>query len=149
MPTLSAFYGGPRPQVRLPVVISRDATGKGNLKFTTAAARSPWMSKSAQQLHIFGFGLCGDDRSGSERLFGPNLEVVNCMVEAAAEDRCSPCPCPDGQQRDILVDPRTSRTTSPLFATESIWPILVGVGARTMLHSAKSPSPTTQPLLRR
>ena len=65
IPTLLEFYGG----LRLPIVISRDATGKGSLQFTTAAARSPWMSKSAQRLHIFAFGNCGDDRGGTSRLY--------------------------------------------------------------------------------
>ena len=41
---------------KLVIIVSRDATGKGNLQFTTVAARVPWASKSAQVLHIFGFG---------------------------------------------------------------------------------------------
>lgn len=47
MPPLQEFKDG-RP---LPIVISRDATGKGSLQFTTIAARSPWATKSAQLLH--------------------------------------------------------------------------------------------------
>ena len=111
MPSLGEFYTG---MVPLKVVISRDATGKGNLQFTTCAARSPWMTKSAQQLHIFGFGLCGDDRSGSSRLFGPNLSAINTIIKDAAEDRCTPCLCPDGETRDILVDPYFTDDVSAL-----------------------------------
>ena len=66
MPTLPEFYGG----LRLPIIISRDATGKGNLQFTTAGARCPWMSKSAQKLELIAFGNCGDDRDGTGRVLG-------------------------------------------------------------------------------
>ena len=109
MPTLPEFYGG----LNLPIVISRDATGKGSLQFTTAAARSPWASKSAQTLHIFAFGNCGDDRSGSSRLFGPNLKVINDLVEAAAEGRCSPVTI-EGEVRNIMIDPYFTDDVSAL-----------------------------------
>ena len=100
MPSLPEFYGG----LRLPIVISRDATGKGSLQFTTLAARTPWASKSAQMLHIFGFGNCGDDRKGSSGLFGSNLERINAIVDAAAAGRTTPIEH-GGKVRDILVDP--------------------------------------------
>ena len=109
MPTLPEFYGG----LRLPIIISRDATGKGSLQFTTIAARTPWASKSAQMLHIFGFGNCGDDRSGSTRLFDHNLATINDMVEAAAENRSTPVEH-GGEQRLILVDPHFTDDVSAL-----------------------------------
>ena len=109
MPTLPEFYGG----LRLPIVISRDATGKGSLQFTTAAVRSPWMSKSAQRLHIFGFGNCGDDRSGSARVFGTNVEAINDMVEAAAEGKPTLVTM-DGVEQSIFVDPHFTDDVSCL-----------------------------------
>ena len=109
MPALPEFYGG----LRLPIIISRDATGKGSLQFTTVAARTPWASKSAQWLHIFGFGNCGDDRSGSTRLFDHNLATINRVVEAAAENRPTPVEH-GGEQRLILYDPYFTDDVSAL-----------------------------------
>jgi hypothetical protein len=99
MPTLPEFYGG----LKLPIIISRDATGKGSLQFTTVAARSPWASKSAQVLHIFGFGSCGDDRSGTTRILGPNLDTINRMIER--EEQGKPTLVEHGgKQREIMID---------------------------------------------
>ena len=83
MPTLDTVLSG-KP---FPLVISRDATGKGSLQFTTFAARSPLSSKSAQMLHIFGVGSCGDGRAGSQSLLGPNLIIINKVIKAADEGR--------------------------------------------------------------
>ena len=109
MPTLPEFYRG----LQLPIIISRDATGKGSLQFTTAAACVPWASKSCKTLHIFGFGNCGDDRNGSRRLFGPNLETINTWVDAAAEDKCSTIDV-DGETRSIFIDPHFTDDVSAL-----------------------------------
>ena len=80
MPELPFFLGGHH---KLPVVISRDATGKGNLQLTTAAMRNPYASKSAQHLRILGLGNVDDGRDGTKRLFGPqNLKAITRLVEA-------------------------------------------------------------------
>ena len=109
MPALPEFYGA----LRLPIIISRDATGKGSLQFTTVAACTPWASKSAEMLHIFGFGNCGDVRSGSSRLFNHNLATINDIVEAAAESRCTPIEH-NGERRLILFDPHFTDDVSAL-----------------------------------
>ena len=83
------------------------------LQFTTAAARVPWASKSCKTLHSFGFGNCGDDRNGSRRLFGPNLETINTWVDAAAEDKCSTIDV-DGETRSIFIDPHFTDDVSAL-----------------------------------
>lgn len=83
MPALSSFSASHKVNI----VISRDATGKGSLQFTTVAARSPWSSKSAQLLHIFGFGCCGDNREGTRRLLGSNLQTINQMIRDSEADR--------------------------------------------------------------
>ena len=108
MPSLPEFYGG----LNLPIIISRDATGKGNLQFTTLAARTPWASKSAQALHILGFGNCGDGRDGTTRLLGPNLEIINNMVEAAAEDR--PTVVDPDAGKSVKLDPYFTDDVSAL-----------------------------------
>ena len=110
MPNLPDFYGG----LQLPLIISRDATGKGSLQFTTVAARTPWASKSNYALHLFGFGSnCGDDRSGTERLLGPNLSAINGMVAAAAEGKPTLVEV-EGQQRSVVVDPYFTDDVSAL-----------------------------------
>jgi hypothetical protein len=109
MPSLPEFYGG----LRLPIIISRDATGKGSLQFTTVAARTPWATKSAQLLHIFGFGNCGDDRSGTTRLLGPNLDGINIIVETAAAGKPTLVEH-GGEQRSIFIDPYFTDDVSAL-----------------------------------
>lgn len=99
MPTLNEFKAG----LKLPIVISRDATGKGSLQFTTVAARSPWATKSAQLLHIFAFGCCSDGREGAQRLLGPNLGLINKMVDNAANGLCTTCEL-DGESLDLAID---------------------------------------------
>ena len=76
MPPLDFFQGG---NVPLPIVVQWDGTGYGNQHFNTIVARNPWSrrSHSAQHLCVFGLGNCNDDRSGTRRLLGPNLSVVN------------------------------------------------------------------------
>ena len=109
MPSLPEFYGG----LRLPIVISRDATGKGSLQFTTVATRSPWSSKSAQLLHIFGFGNCSDARDGTARLLGPNLEIINDIIDAAAEGKSTQVQH-GGERREIFLDPYFTDDVSAL-----------------------------------
>ena len=50
---------------------------------------------SAQHLRIFGLGNCSDDRKGSSRLLGENLEKINKMIRlsegATVPDQCMPC----------------------------------------------------------
>ena len=87
MPPLSAFAGG---QLKLPIVISFDATGFGKRQLNTAVVRNPYMSNSAHVLRIFGLGCCDDNRSGTEALFGPNLSTINDLIMADEEDRCVP-----------------------------------------------------------
>lgn len=76
----------------MPIVVSLDATGFGSLQFNTISARNPYMSASAQQLRTFGIGNCDDNRDGSTRLLGPNLEVINRMIalkeHAHIRDQC-------------------------------------------------------------
>ena len=74
MPPLDFFQGG---NVPLPIVVQWDGTGYGNQHFNTIVDRNPWSSHSAQHLYVFGLGNCNDDRSGTRRLLGPNLSVVN------------------------------------------------------------------------
>lgn len=100
MPPLREFVENGR---RLPIVISRDATGKGSLQFTTVAARSPWATKSAQLLHIFGFGCCSDGREGTMRLLGQNLDRINSIIDSSARGECISCDV-TGEQLDIHVD---------------------------------------------
>lgn len=99
MPTLLEFKSG----LKLPIVISRDATGKGSLQFTTIAARSPWATKSAQLLHIFGFGCCSDGREGTRRLLGPNLEAINHIIDIEAANQCTTCEV-GGERVDLALD---------------------------------------------
>jgi len=109
MPPLLEFYDGRK----LPIIVSRDATGKGSLQFTTAALRVPWVSKSCNTLHLIAFGNCGDDRSGTKRLLGPNVDAINDMVAAAAEGETTPVEV-DGQRRHVLFDPYFTDDVSAL-----------------------------------
>ena len=77
MPPLSFFEGG---AAKLPIVIQLDATGFGAQQLNTIAAKNPYLSQSAQHLRVFGLGNCSDDRDGSTRLLGPNLETINTAI---------------------------------------------------------------------
>lgn len=105
MPAATEFDGGKLP---LPIVISLDATGFGSLKFNTIAARNPYMSASSQQLRTFGVGNCDDNREGSVRLLGPNLDAINQMLtlKLAAEEssQCMPITLRSGQQLHVRPD---------------------------------------------
>ena len=79
MPALPFFLGGAHP---LPLVISLDATGHGAQQLNTIALKNPYLPQSAQLLRIFGLGNCSDDRNGSTRLLGPNLNYINGLLEA-------------------------------------------------------------------
>ena len=90
MPDLSEFLAG----LKLPLVVSRDATGKGKLQFNTTVLHNPYSSKSAQALRIFGLGLADDGRSGSSLVFGEhNLNDMNRLVDADLKDEwvCFDC----------------------------------------------------------
>ena len=79
MPDLSEFLAG----MKLPIVISRDATGKGKLQFCTTVLRNPYASKSAHSLRIFGLGLADDGREGTSQVFGAeNLADIRQLVSA-------------------------------------------------------------------
>ena len=79
MPPLSHFLGGIN---KLPLVIQFDGTGFGSGQFNTIALNNPYTSQSAQSLYIFGLGNCSDDRSGTARLLGPNLQAINNMARS-------------------------------------------------------------------
>lgn len=106
MPPISAFVGAHK--LALPIVVSLDATGFGSLQFNTISARNPYMSASAQQLRTFGVGNCSDNREGSIRLLGPNLETINRMLrlknEALEGDRCIPISLGEGSD-EVLIRP--------------------------------------------
>ena len=77
MPALSHFDGRDN---KVHLVISFDGTGFGSQQVNTIALNNPWTSQSAQMLRIFGIGNCADDRSGTTRLLGPNLSLINDMM---------------------------------------------------------------------
>ena len=79
MPPLSHFLGGVN---KLPLVIQFDGTGFGSGQFNTIALNNPYTSQSAQLLYIIGLGNCSDDRSGTARLLGPNLQAINDMARS-------------------------------------------------------------------
>lgn len=81
MPRLEHFDGG---VIEIPVVLSLDATGFGSQQFNTVGINNPYMSKSATNMRIIGLGNCDDGRSGSTRLLGPNLAVINELVHHKA-----------------------------------------------------------------
>ena len=74
MPALPFFTGG---MVDFAIGLSWDGTGYGKLGLNTIAARNPWLSASAQMLRIIGLGVCGDNRSGTTALLGPNRAWIN------------------------------------------------------------------------
>jgi len=57
-------------------------------------ARNPYLPQSAQLLRIFGLGNCHDDKSGTMRLMGENLTIINKLITAdeptsyQLEDNC-------------------------------------------------------------
>lgn len=79
MPSLQSFTS---LEMKLPLVISCDATGHGTLQFNTIALRNPHLSASNRQLRIFGLGNCSDDRNGTSCLLGPNLTTINRWLES-------------------------------------------------------------------
>ena len=97
MPPRSEFIGG---KLKLPIVISWDATGFGNQQFNTGAINNPFTPESAQQLRIFGLGNCADSREGTVRLFGPNLDTLNEWIAADQADECISIQCPSCESDD-------------------------------------------------
>ena len=77
MPPLTHFEGGHN---KIHLVISFDGTGFGTQQINTIALNNPRTSQSAQMLFIFGIGNCADDRSGTTRLLGPNLAIINNLM---------------------------------------------------------------------
>jgi len=77
MPPLTHFEGGHN---KIHLVISFDGTGFGSQQINTIALNNPRTSQSAQMLFIFGIGNCADDRSGTTRLLGPNLAIINNLM---------------------------------------------------------------------
>ena len=77
MPPLTHYEGGHN---KIHLVISFDGTGFGSQQINTIALNNPCTSQSAQMLFIFGIGNCADDRSGTSRLLGPNLALINYMM---------------------------------------------------------------------
>jgi len=141
----SEFDGGKLP---LPIVISLDATGFGSLKFNTIAARNPYMSASAQQLRTFGVGNCDDNRDGSMRLLGPNLDTINQMIrlKLAAEEssRCMPLTLRNGQvlhvRPDVLVVQDVAALRHCEHLANSGW---CGCSRDTALRTAPPEKPST------
>lgn len=83
MPALRSFADD-----GLPIVISFDATGYGSRQLNTAVVRNPYLSASNHQLRIFGLGNVSDDRAGTKRLFGPNLDVINETIRCTSAGIC-------------------------------------------------------------
>lgn len=80
VPQLVSFLAGSAAGLKLPIVIMLDATGYGNQQLNTIAIRNPYLSASSQQLRVFGLGNCSDDREGSTRLLGANLDYINALI---------------------------------------------------------------------
>ena len=74
MPSVSELLAG---QKKVTPVFMLDATGYGSQQLNTIAVRNPQMSASAHQLHYLGLGNCSDDRAGSSKLLGKNLDRIN------------------------------------------------------------------------
>ena len=66
---------------KVQTVLMFDATGYGNQQLNTIALRNPLTSASAHKLHYLGLGNCGDDRSGTSQLLGPNLARINELID--------------------------------------------------------------------
>ena len=79
MPPLPFYLGGAHP---VPIVVQWDATGFGKLQLTTAAVRNPFLPMSAQQLRVLGIGNCGDGKSGTKALMGPNIDTINSWISS-------------------------------------------------------------------
>ena len=82
MPPLSFYMGG---KVEVPIVISHDATGHGQLQLTTIVVKNPWQSHSAEALYVFGLGNVDDGKAGTVRLLGPNRAKINEMIRTRRE----------------------------------------------------------------
>lgn len=98
MPELSQYIGG---RLEFPMIISFDGTGYGSQQFNTIALRNPYQPHSALQLRIFGLGNCSDDKNGTRRLLGENLDVVNHFI------CCQDCVevTPVGSSKPINIKP--------------------------------------------
>jgi hypothetical protein len=119
MPLASAFGAG---GLKLPIVISWDATGFGRNQFNTIAARNPYLLRSAQLLRVFGLGNCDDGREGTKLLLGHNLPRLNAAILADQNDTCIPCGNSEVRPEVFVVTPRTS----PRYAIVSTSPTRVG-----------------------
>lgn len=104
MPPLPALLGG---AMKVPIVVSFDGTGFGNLSFNTAVIRNPYMGAAAQQLRPIGLSRGSDDKKGTEAVFGPNLPRLHQLFrlqekEIASERLLSLCL--DGRQCHVEFD---------------------------------------------
>jgi hypothetical protein len=86
MPALPHFMGG---AVKLPIIVSFDGTGFGNLSINTIAVRSPWSPQTAVSNNIIGVGKVKDDRAGTVPLLGPNLATINEWITKEQRGECS------------------------------------------------------------
>ena len=113
MPELPFFLGGAH---EVPIVLQWDATGYGKLQLTTAAVRNPYLPMSAQQLRLLGLGNCGDDKSGTKLLMGPNIDTINGWIDS---DCCVDVDV-DGDTVEVKPHVYVSTDVSALRHTEHV-----------------------------
>ena len=113
MPKLPFYMGGVH---KVPIVIQWDATGYGKLQLTTVAMRNPYLPMSAQQLRPFGIGNCGDDKSGTKKLMGPNIDTINDWIDG---DECLDVEI-DGEIQQVKPHVYISTDVSALRHTEHL-----------------------------
>lgn len=116
MPPLSSFVGG---AMKLPIIISFDGTGYGNLAINTVAVRSPWAPQTASSNYIIGVGKCKDDKKGTSALLGPNLETINQWIINEKENLCSKV-CVGGEVVELMPEVNVSLDVAALRHCEHI-----------------------------
>lgn len=99
MPGLESYIGEKARE--FPIIISFDGTGYGSQQFNTIAVRNPYHPHSSMQLRIFGLGNCSDDKDGTRRLLGGNLETINKYI------CCDTCVevIPEGRKNPVQIKP--------------------------------------------
>lgn len=100
MPQLSEFQSS---GAKVPIVVSFDATGFGSRTLNTIVIRNPYMSASNQQLRIFGLGSVSDDRDGTRKLLGSNLDIINATIRGQPDRACIPCDSGDAVDVKVYV----------------------------------------------
>ena len=116
MPPLSSFIGG---AMKLPIIISFDGTGYGNLSINTIAARSPWAPQTASSNYIFGVGKCKDNKEGTSALLGPNLQTINQWIMNEKENLCCVVDV-GGESVEVMPDVHVSLDAAALRHCEHI-----------------------------